>query len=608
MQNAEWAAGCKVSRPVVPRPTSRNNGNEQKADCESGRPFFVPCAEKIPKFAAMKNRALIGLFLLLVACAKSPVVPPSQEDTLYQLTYHTASNPDSVMQILDTLNIGVLSEKERAHYCLLKVKVRDAFFLYDSETDSLLSVAEDYFVGGKDKWFEAETCEALSRIAFKEGKGEQVKLDWLQKALESIEQCQHIDERLIRFSKQPVSEQEKIYAKKHDLQFQLGMCYLDNGYTQDGLHHLKIAERYFTDIQHYYMCFAVDNALGNAYLALKEYDSCRMYFDKGMQAAKESGNAERIAYCHFSKSLYYRYQFDNQDYEGDEEGQRLLKQSIAECHQGLALYEGSMFYYKDALYSELSRCFYRLEQYDSCAYYAEKQMDFMDAMRFEMVPNPENAAILQRLYKSYVALGNQEKALEYAGRYFEMQQAIGHQPKAVEQVKNEYDRKLEIMQLQNEQQVKRYRLYLLLALLIVALLAVLWLSNRYRKNKEIEALRQKEAYLKLQSEFEVVSQQAQQSRQMLQQHAMALYQSGQEDRLARILAEFAAAYPQAMEKMQTNHPELNETECQIVVLSFLGFRVKEEAELLGLSTNTVVKYRTNIRKKVDSKAVSDLIQ
>ena len=512
------------------------------------------------------------------------------------------------MQILDTLNIGTLSEKERAHYCLLKVKVRDAFFLYDNETDSLLQVAENYFIGSKDKWFEAETCEALSRVAFKEGKGEQVKLDWLQKAFESIEQCRHIDERLIRYSKQPISEQEKIDAKKHNLQFKMGMCYLDNGYTQDGLHHLKIAERYFADIQHYYMCFAVDNALCNAYLTLKEYDSCLLFFDKGMQAAKESGNAERIAYCHFSKSLYYRYQFDNQDYEDDEEGQGLLQKAIAECHQGLALYQEPMFRYKDALYSELSRCFYLLEQYDSCAYYAEKQMDFMDAMRFEMVPNPENTAILQRLYKSYEALGNQEKSLEYAHRYFEMREAIGDQPKAVEQVKNEYDRNLEIMQLQNEQQVNRYRLYLLLALLLVALLAVLWLSNRYRKNKEIEALKQKEAYLKLQSEFEVASQQAQQARQMLQKRVMALYQSGQEDQLERILAEFAAAYPQAMEKLQANHPDLNETECQIVVLSFLGFRVKEEAELLGLSTNTVVKYRSNIRKKVDSKTVSDLIQ
>lgn len=550
---------------------------------------------------------LIVLLVIVFASCNKPTTPTPQEDVLYQVEGYFGQKPDSVLQILDTLNVHVLSEKERAHYCLLKVKVRDAFFLYDNETDSLLQVAENYFIGGNDKWFEAETCEALSRIAFKEGKGEQLKLDWLQKALQSIEQCQHIDERLIRFANRPVSEKEWIDFQKYDLQFQMGMCYLDHGYTREGLHHLKAAEEFYAETQNYYMCFAIDNALGNAYLAIKEYDSCRMYFEKGMQVAKESGNAERIAYCHFSNSMYHRYRFNNQDFENEEDGRQLLWNAIAECHQGLALYEGPMFYYKDALYSELSRCFYLLEQYDSCIYYAEKQIDFMDAMHFEMVPNPENAAIFQRLYKSHEALGNQEKALEYAHRYFEMREAIENQPKAVEQVKNEYDKKLEMMQLQNEQQAKRYRLFLLLALTLVALLFVLWLTFRYRKNKEIETLRQKEAYMKLQSEFEVASQHVQQARQVLQQRVMALYQSGQENRLERILAEFAAAYPQAMEKLQANHPDLSETECQIVVLSFLGFRVKEEAELLGLSTNTVVKYRTNIRKKVDSKVVSDLI-
>jgi len=551
---------------------------------------------------------LIVLLVIVFASCNKPTTPTPQEDVLYQVEGYFGQKPDSVLQILDTLNLDMLSEKERAHYCLLKVKVRDAFFLYDNETDSLLQVAENYFIGGNDKWFEAETCEALSRIAFKEGKGEQVKLDWLQKALQSIEQCQHIDERLIRFANRPVSEKERIDFQKYDLQFQLGMCYLDHGYTREGLDHLKAAEEFYAETQNYYMCFGIDNALGDAYLAIKEYDSCRMYFEKGMQAAKESGNAERIAYCHFSNSMYHRYRFNNQDFENEEDGRQLLWNAIAECHQGLALYEGPMFYYKDALYSELSRCFYLLEQYDSCIYYAEKQIDFMDTMHFEMVPNSENTAIFQRLYKSHEALGNQEKALEYAHRYFEMREAIENQPQAVEQVKNEYDKKLEMMQLQNEQQVKRYRLYLLLALTLVALVAVLWLSNRYHKNKEVEALRQKEAYMKLQSEFEVASQQAQQARQVLQQRVMALYQSGQENRLERILAEFAAAYPQAEEKLQANHPDLSETECQIVALSFLGFRVKEEAELLGLSTNTVVKYRTNIRKKVDSKAVSNLIQ
>jgi len=546
---------------------------------------------------------IVWALFLLAACAKQSIVSSPQEETLYQLNGCFPQKLDSIIQVLDTLNVEALSEKERAHYCLLKVWTRDHLFLYDSVTDSLLQVAEDCFVGGKDKWFEALTCEALSRIAFKEGKSEQIKLDWLLKAFQSIEQCRHVDERLLRYSEKGLSEQEWIDNYRYKIQLRLGMCYLDNGYHKEGLRYLKPVYTYFSEKQKYNNRFYSTFMLGNAYLALKEYDSCLMCFEQGLEVARNIGQAENVAYYHLSMSMFYRYQFDNQDYENEENGRQLLQKAISECHQGLALYQDPMFKYKDGLYSELENSYYRLGQYDSCAYYAEKQLDFMKAMHFETVPNQEQAIFLH-LYKSYENLGNQEEALKYAHLYFETQQAIEKQPKAVEQVKNEYDKKIEMMQLQNEQQAKRYRLYLLLALVLLLLVVVVWLSNRYRKNKEIEILRQKEAYRKLESEFQSASQQ---SLQALQQRVMTLYQSGQEDRLKRVLAEFVAAYPQGMEKLQANHPDLTDSERNIVILSFLGFRVKETADLLGLSINTVVKYRTNIRKKVDSKAFSDLV-
>ena len=540
-------------------------------------------------------RIRFSLFLLLAvlaSCAKQPIVPPPQEDVLYQIEDCFAQNPDSVMQILDTLDVTVLSEKERAHYCLLKVWTRDYRYLYDSITDSLLQVAENYFVGGKDKWFEAETCEALSRIAFKEGKGEQIKLDWLLKAYQSIAQCKHLDERFIRYSNREETPKERIDSYRNMIQMRLGMCYLDNDYYKEGLCHLKPVYHYYADNQDERMMACSANMLGNAYL---------------MEAAQKFNQIENIVYYQYSMSMLYLYQFDDQDYETPEEGCQLLQKAIEDCHRGLNLYDETMSKYKDGFYCNLGKCYYRLEQYDSCVYYVEKQIDFMNAMHYEIVPHPENAALFYRLYKSYEALGKEEKALEYANRYFEMQQALENQPKAVEQVKNEYDKKLEMIQLQNEQQAKRYQLYLLLALSFATLFVLLWLTNRYRKNKEIETLRQKEAYRKLQSEFETVSAQVQQARKVTQQRVMELYKTTVVNKLERILAEFEAAYPQGMEKLSANHPNLTETECQIIVLSFLQFRVKEMAELLNLSTNTVVKYRTNIRKKVDSKAISDLI-
>ena len=551
----------------------------------------------------MKRVLLITfLFVLTFASCNKPTVPNPQEDVLYQVENFFSQKPDSALQILDTLNIEVLSEEERAHYCLLKVKVRDALFLYDNETDSLLQVAEDYFVGGKEKWFEAQTCEALSRIAFKEGKGEQLKLVWLQKALQSIEQCQHIDERLIRYSSKDETEQQWIDGYTNKIRMRLGMFYTDNGYIKEGLDYLKPVYQYYADNQNKSLEALSANMLGNAYLALREYDSCLMYFEKGLEAAQRYGQIENVAYYHYSMSMLYMHQFDNQDYEDD--GRQLLQKAIAECHQGLNLYKDPMFKYKDGFYCNLGRLYFRLEQYDSCAYYVEKQLDFMNAMHYEIVPHIENAALFYRLYKSYEALGNQEKALEYANRYFEMRQAIEDQPKAVEQVKNEYDKKLEMLELQNKHQIKQYRMYLLLAMAFVAILVILWISYRYRKEKEIEALKFQKTIQRLQSELE---QHSQHSWQTLQQRALALYQSEKTEAAERIFAEFETSYPQTLEKLKASYPELSEAECKVAILSLLGFRVKEVAQLLDLSANTVTKYRTNIRKKSGLEAFSDLI-
>ena len=133
--------------------------------------------------------------------------------------------------------------------------------------------------------------------------------------------------------------------------------------------------------------------------------------------------------------------------------------------------------------------------------------------------------------------------------------------------------------------------------------AVLLAALRYRKNKELETLKLREAQRQLQAELEQLTTQ---QRDMLQQQVVAIYQSGQKDRLQRIMEAFEAAYPRGVEKMKSAYPDLNKTERNLVVLSFLGFRIKEEADLLGLSENTVAKYRSKLNKKVDFDSISIL--
>ena len=75
----------------------------------------------------------------------------------------------------------------------------------------------------------------------------------------------------------------------------------------------------------------------------------------------------------------------------------------------------------------------------------------------------------------------------------------------------------------------------------------------------------------------------------------------------RILDAFNAAYPHAYERLKATYPDLSEQECDLLVLNFLEFRIKEEAEILDLSQNTVMKYRSNLLKKVGKDPIAGLV-
>lgn len=76
----------------------------------------------------------------------------------------------------------------------------------------------------------------------------------------------------------------------------------------------------------------------------------------------------------------------------------------------------------------------------------------------------------------------------------------------------------------------------------------------------------------------------------------------------RILEAFNAAYPLAYEQLKATYPDLTDQECDILVLNFLEFRIKEEAEIMELSPNTVMKYRSNLLKKVGKEPIAGLLE
>ena len=551
----------------------------------------------------MKRWFSIGLLLFVVmvaACSKLETPPPPEEDMLYRVECFYQTNLDSASRILDTLNVSALSEKERAHYCLLRAKVNDGLRKYN-DFDSLMQVAEKQFVGKKDKYFESMTYWILARVAQVENLGEQHVLDYRLKALKSIEQCKRVDERFVRFSLKPTDEQNEIDRLKYAIHQRLGMSYTHSGYHREGVDHLKLADDYYAEKQYHRNRLITAFPLGMAYLLLGEYDSCLMYYQIGLHSAEITCDSVEASYFHSALADYYLYCFETQHFENEEDGKNMLHQSIAESKKGLddlrSAHSPMANSYRYDLTENIGRAYFDLQQYDSCVYY-ELMAEEMTQM------NKDLAFIYKRLYGSYKALGAEANAAIYADKLLSANPDYGAEQKAVAEVKEEYDKQLEIQRLESEQQLKRYRLYLWIALLVIVLMAVLWTSLRYRKNKELETLKLREAQSQLQTELEQLTTQ---QRDMLQQQVIAIYQTGQKDRMQHIMEAFEASYPQGVEKMKSAYPDLSKTERNLVVLSFLGFRIKEEADILDLSENTVMKYRSKLNKKVDFDTISSFV-
>ena len=244
----------------------------------------------------MKRLFSIGLLLFVVlmsACSKHVTPPSPEEDMLYRVECFYPNHPDSALQILDTLNLSVLSEKEQAHYCLVRMWVKELKNQYDSEIDSLLQVAEDYFVGSQDKYYETMTLLSLARLNLFKGRTRQTVLDYRQKAMQSIELCQHVDERLLRYSEPPISEQEKIDKVKYAIHQKLGMSYGSTGYHKESIEHMKAAQKYYAETQNHKQYMVCTFPLGMSYLALEEYDSCLVYFQNGLHDAQIYGSINR---------------------------------------------------------------------------------------------------------------------------------------------------------------------------------------------------------------------------------------------------------------------------------------------------------------------------
>ena len=259
------------------------------------------------------------------------------------------------------------------------------------------------------------------------------------------------------------------------------------------------------------------------------------------------------------------------------------------------------------------------KQLDSALVYLNRAFEGLQHSDFSNTTAKIQA--LEYLNEVYGALGDTTKMNECArllAQYPHPIEAFAPVTSELTELFNNYIQKKQEAEtlLKRQQSVRRNILMVsLVALAILALVLVLLVARKRHKQAEANLReahqRQREAF---DQQREAFSQQLTEAQAALKEKTFedlvketkALYDKGGHPRKG-ILEAFNKVYPDVYEKLKSTYPDLTEQERDLLVFNFLRFRIKEEADILELSQNTVTKYRSDLIKKVGKSPVSDLL-
>ena len=351
--------------------------------------------------------------------------------------------------------------------------------------------------------------------------------------------------------------------------------------------------------------------LGKQFDKLKEYDSASYYYERILEIIPDNQTLlYRDAVCMLALSEYSAHH----DTLASLDSLKRMASQAANEDERLGRFVGIGSIYQD------------MGQYDSAKVYLEPVLGKYG----------KRGKVTARLLRDIALIeGDTVKANQYAQFLIEDVTSAAKNQAQVSQLnelfQNYLQEKQEMALALERLEARRRNLWTggMVALLAIAGLAVAFVTRRSHKKRlaaqEAEAQILNEEKQQLQARVDDALQQLQtvddalqqlqtqaddalqQARAMLPQRVADLYRAKVPNRLERIMDEFEAAYPGAMERVAAAYPDLSETERQIAVLNFLHFRAKEEADLLGLSDNTVNKYRSNLRKKTENASFSSFL-
>ena len=322
--------------------------------------------------------------------------------------------------------------------------------------------------------------------------------------------------------------------------------------------------------------------LGYQYDKLLKYDTARHYYNEALNLMTDTS---RMSYKNL---LFYIAMLDCTSGDDFENGIIKAKQLVAQCPE-------SNRYWR---YCNIGFMYQGAGQNDSALVYMQKAFDLStkpDMQRY----------VAEFIHEIYEREGDTLKMAEFAKYLIEKpsNERVGMaRVSTLNSMFQDYlTRHQERVQHQNSKQAI---IYVTIAVAIILLVVFIIVKLRNKK-RTIENQKLQEEKQRLQKEYENSKRQQYEA---LQNRVKSIFKEKNDNSLPLIINEFKSVYLDILNNISTDYPNLSETEKNILILTLLNFRIKEEAIILNLSENTVMKYRSNLKKKVDFDLISSLIR
>jgi len=312
--------------------------------------------------------------------------------------------------------------------------------------------------------------------------------------------------------------------------------------------------------------------IGFQYDKLQQYDNARYYYNESLRHLPDTNN------WLYKNLLLYNAMLDCASGDDFENSILKLKQLVSQLpeYQRYQRYINIGIFYQDAA------------QNDSALIYLRKA--FVQSTNAEM-----KSYVAEFIHDIYQSEGDTLNASKYETFLFANPSNERVSMARVSTLNDMFQNYLRNIQEKKQQQMRKKIVFSIsIATAMILLVAIIVAKTIIERNIAENIRLQKEKQC-LQKDFD---ENKRQQFELLQKHAKAIFNGKKNKSLPLIIDEFNSIYPNFFKTIQEKHPNINETEKNILVLSLLNFRIKEEAEILNLSENTVMKYRSNLKKKV----------